>query len=226
MKYRNVLFIISMLTLSILRLSAQNKSLVESGRELQHQPLGNFEVVDTTFKDGLIKLAKEIDGNIGFEEVLREKYSDPPNEGPRFSIHLVNANVSGALDALCQHDARYKWVANETTINIYPKETSNDSAYFLNRNIPFVRVQDAPNPDQALFALNNRLPPPSEQFGYIEAGGSNAYDAPWTHSFENITVREFANAIAAHLGRSTLWIFQGSKQERLFTFIRLSATGE
>jgi hypothetical protein len=35
--------------------------------------------------------------------------------------------------------------------------------------------------------------------------------------------RPFVNRITEHLGPSTLWTFQGSKQERLFSFTRLIA---
>jgi hypothetical protein len=201
--------------------AAQNQPPVESPQKLINQAVTQFDLDDGTLRDGVERLAREQTGNFGLEEVLKEKYSDPPILNPRFSIHLTNATVKDVLDRLCQHDPKYVWSSNGHSINIYPRSTVDDSAYLLNRNVPRVTLQNTPGPDKALFALDEQLPLPKEQFGYIQAGGDNTYESPWSASFENITVRQFVNRITENVGPSTIWVFQGSKQERLFSIIRI-----
>jgi hypothetical protein len=192
-----------------------------SARNLTGQPLQRFDLVDGSLKDGVVKLAQEVGGHYGFEEVLRRQRTEPQNTGPHFSLHLANTNLAGVLDALCERDSRYTWSAGQQTINVYPKAIERNSTYLLNRRISRLELKDSPNPDRALFALDTQLPPPREQIGYIEAGGDNAYDAPWSASFSDLTVRQFVNQLAIHLRGATIWCFQGSTEERLFSFARL-----
>jgi hypothetical protein len=183
--------------------------------------VAQFDLANGTLRDGVGKLAREQTGNFAMEEVLKEKFADPPVPTPRFSIHLTSVSVRKVLDALCQHDFRYVWSSDGYSINIYPRSTIDDSTYLLNRNVPRISLQNTLDPDQALFALDQQLPPPREQLGYAQAGGDNTYGSPWSASFENITVRQFVNRITGNLGPSTIWVFQGSKQERLFSFSRI-----
>jgi hypothetical protein len=188
-------------------------------RILASQPLERFDLVNGSLRDGLAKLAREVGGHFGYEEVLREKYTDPQDLGPKFSLHLTDTTVGAVLDTLCQHDSRYTWAAERWTINVYPEDSKRDNKYLLNRRISHLELKDSPNPDRAVFALDT-LPLPKEQIGYVEAGGDNAYDAPWTASFNDLDVRQFVNELAIHMGPSTIWSFQGSTEERLFSFAR------
>ena len=186
---------------------------------LAKQHLERFDLVNGSLRDGLIKLAREVGGHFGYEEVLREKHTDPQDTELKFSLHLTDTTIRAVLDALCQHDSRYIWSAERWTINVYPEATKGDSKYLLNRRISRLELKASPNPDRALFALDT-LPLPKEQIGYVEAGGDDTYDAPWTASFNDLAVRQFVNELAIHMGPSTMWSFQGSMEERLFSFAR------
>ena len=180
----------------------------------------HFQMVDGTFLDGVEKLIRTVPANFGIEEILKVKYSDSRVENPRFSLDLHDATIASILDAMSQRDYRYTWAVHGSTINIYPRATVGDRSYLTNRVLARVTFNNVPDPDKALFALDRALPPPREQFGYVEAGGDNTYDKPWTASFADLTVREFVNRITEHVGPSTVWILQGSQQERLFSFRR------
>jgi hypothetical protein len=182
--------------------------------------LSEFELVDGTFMDGIRKLTRlGLPLNLGVEQVIRDKYSDSPTD-VRFSLRLSNASVKVILDTLCAYDGRYTWSTDGDTVNVYPRSVVGDSKYFLNRQLDHITMKDIPDPDEALTPLDRQLPPPREPFGYIQMGGDISYTEPWTVTFEHITVRQFINKVAEHLGRESVWVFQGSGNDRLFTFQR------
>jgi hypothetical protein len=78
-----------------------------------------------------------------------------------------------------------------------------------------VKIQD---PDQALTVLSRQYP--DEQVGYMQAGGNISYTEAWTVSFEGLTVRQFVNRLAEHIGPESSWVWQGGRDERMFTFNR------
>jgi hypothetical protein len=180
-----------------------------------------FELVDETFIDGITKLTRlGLSLNLGIEKVLREKYSDASSRDVRFSLKLSNLSVQEILNSLCAYDGRYTWSTDGNSVNIYPRSVIGDESYFLNRQIDRIAMKDVPDPDEALTPLDRQLPPPREPFGYIQMGGEISYAEPWTVIFEHLTVRQFVNRVTEHLGHQSVWIFQGSGNERLFTFQR------
>jgi len=218
----SVVVVVSVLTCCS---AAQDQEPVKSQQALVDQVVPQFDLVNGTLEQGIKKLARERMGNFGIEEILRDKFTDPPVANPQFSIHLANTTVTNVLDTLCRYDRRYSWSSDARSVNVYPTSTVGDPSYLLNRDIPQVSLQSMPDPNQALFAIDKQLPPPKEQLGYIQAGGDNTYSKPWTASFEHTTVRQFVNRITEHLGPSTIWYFRGSKQERLLMFTRLNPYG-
>jgi hypothetical protein len=181
-----------------------------------------FDVVDAILRDGISELSlKHIEGlHLGFEEIIRSKIQeDPRSLSPHFSLHLEGKTVREIIDALCESDARYTWVEDAASINIYPRATSDDPSYLLNFRIDRMVVSDIPDPDQGLTPLSKLFP--EQQVGYFGAGlGDNTYAGHWTATFEDLTVRQFINRLAEHMGPRTSWIWQGGTGERMFTFLK------
>jgi hypothetical protein len=200
--------------------AAQDKARADGDRVAESRRVSQFELVDGTLVDGLRKLVELEHLHLGIEKILRNKFSDPPIADPRFSVRLVDVTVGDILDAMCQYDHRYAWSADGASLNIYPRAAVEDPSYFLNRNLTRIAVEGIPDPDAALVFLDRELPPPREHFSYIQVGGDVRYEKPWTTSFENLTVRQFINRVAEHMGAQSTWIVQGSKDEMLFTFLR------
>lgn len=184
--------------------------------------IADFEVNDAIVRDALSELSlKGVDGlHLGFEEIIRDKIQDDPRAaGPHFRLHLQNATVRTILDQLCRSDGRYLWSQDGDTIDVYPKGTDADSSYLLGLQIRTIELTDTPDPNQALTPLSRQFP--TQQIGYAgPALGDNAYSRPWTTTFENLTVRQFINRIAEHMGSQTSWVWQGGSQERMFTFLK------
>jgi hypothetical protein len=188
---------------------------------LEHK-IAEFKMNDATFVEAVSELSREpIDGmHLGLEEVLRERVSDQPLPNPRFSLALHQTTVKELLDALCAHDVRYTWSQDGRTINVYPKSTIGDDTYLLNRSLERISVTAISDPGDGLTFLDRQLPPPREQLAYGGFGGSSSYDMPWTQTFTQVSVRQFINRLSEHMGAHTCWLFYGSKQERLFTFLK------
>jgi hypothetical protein len=181
--------------------------------------ISRFDVKDAVLRDGLSELSlKNIDDlHLGFEEIIRERIQDDPRvQSPHFSLHLRGKTVREVMDALCSSDPRYTWSIDGTSINVYPKAAAGDPAYLFNHVLQQILVSGIPNPDQALTPLAALLP--REQIGYAGIGDDPEYAKPWTATFEHLTVRQFINRIAEHLGPRTSWTWQGTRGGRMFTF--------
>jgi hypothetical protein len=184
--------------------------------------VSRFDVTDGILRDGISELSlKNVDGlHLGFEEIIRERIQDDPKAlNPHFSLHLQNKSVRQILDALCESDARYTWSEDLASTNVYPRSTRDDSSYLLNLHIDRIVVHEIPDPDQGLTPLSKLFP--EQQVGYFGPGlGDNTYTEPWTAVFDRLTVRQFINRIAEHLGPRTSWVWEGGQQERMFTFLK------
>ncbi len=184
--------------------------------------IDHFDLTDAILRDGVSELSlKGIDGlHLGFEEVIRNKIQDDPRaSSPHFSLHIENVTVKQVLDALCDSDARYTWARSGESVNIFPKTTVGDSSYLLNLRIGRIALVDVPDPEQALTPLSKLFP--TQQVGYFGPGlADNTYPTPWSVTLDSLTVREFVNEIALHMGARTSWVWQGGKQERMFTFLK------
>jgi hypothetical protein len=126
--------------------------------------------------------------------------------------------VKEILNALCSSDPRYTWSADGDSINVFPQSTIANPTYLPNlrlHKVDLVKIQD---PDQALTVLSRQYP--DEQVGYMQAGGNISYTEAWTVSFEGLTVRQFVNRLAEHIGSESSWVWQGGRDERMFTFNR------
>lgn len=179
----------------------------------------HFQLANQTFADGVRLLhSQHVHLNLGFESVLKAKYSDPPPAEPRFNLNLDGKTIGQILDNLCEMDSRYAWSHDGSAINIYPKSTIGDPTYLLNRKIAKLELKNSTDPYQVLKYISQALGPPPEQLGYTHAGGNVLYSEPWTVTFQNLTVREIINRITAHLGPQGGWIFYGSRDVRWFNF--------
>jgi len=183
------------------------------------QEVTDYDFADGALLDGVAELSgtPNLQMHLGVEEILRARLATPRDRTVRFALHLEHKKVRDILDALCQNDPRYTWAADGSTINIYPKAHTTDSSYFLNFMIERIRLTNVPDPDQALTPLSELFP---GVVGYMQTGGDNTYEAPWTVTFGHLTVRQFANRIAEHAGSQTSWVWQGGKDAQVFTFVR------
>lgn len=181
----------------------------------------HYDLIDLSFADGIAELSRnpDVDLHLGVEEVLRERFAGPLDRSIRFSVHLENKKVREILDALCAADPRYTWSVDGLTINVFPRARAQDKTDLLNFRIGQLRLVDLHDPYHALKPLTKLFP--GEQIGWQQGGiGSNAYSEPWTVTFEELTVRQFANRLAEHMGSRTAWIWQGGKDGRAFSFFR------
>jgi hypothetical protein len=180
----------------------------------------HFDLADSALIDGMAELSsKPVPGlHLGIEEILRPRLADARDRSVRFSLHLENRTVREILDALCQSDSRYEWSADGPSINVYPRARANDPSYLLDVPLEWIRVSDIPDPDQALVPLAKQVS--GQQIGYMQLGGDNRYASPWTATFEHLTVRQFINRVAEHMGPRTSWIWQGGRDSRMFTFLK------
>jgi hypothetical protein len=178
-----------------------------------------FKVTDADFFDALAVLSlNHIDGlHLGVEEIPREHLSDLPDMRIRFSLNLQHYTLGDILDTLCQSDNRYRWSIDKSTIDLFPSD-GYKTKNLLNLHIDRIDLNEIRDPEEALTPLAKSFP--LEQIGYGEIGGKNTYEHPWTATFQNLTVREFANRITEHLGRQTIWVWQGGNDGRLFAFAK------
>jgi hypothetical protein len=190
--------------------------------------IDHFDITDAILRDSLSVLSlKKVDGlHLGFEELLRKSIQDDPwSLNTRFTLHLANKNLREILDAICLSDIRYTWAEDGDSINIYPRDAANDSTYLLNLWIDKIRVVTIPDPDQALTPLSKLFP--AQQVGYAGFSlGDNSYARAWTEDFQRLTVRQYINRIAEHMGSETSWVWQGGTNERMFTFVKRGFSSE
>jgi hypothetical protein len=184
------------------------------------QEVAHYEFTNGSIIDGLAELSqnRSVQLHLGIEEILRERLQSPLDRSVRFSVVLEHKSVRDLLNALCSYDARYTWSTDGQTINVYPQARVSDPTDLLNFHIERIELAEVPDPDQALTPLSKLFP--GEEIGYMQLGGEAAYDAPWTATFENLTVRQFMNRIAEHIGPRTVWSWQGGKDARVFSFGR------
>jgi hypothetical protein len=181
-----------------------------------------FTLLQGTIYDGLKSLsAGPVPFAFGFEEVLKEKFSDTEIRDPRFDLRLENKTVRNILDALCASDSRYTWSSDTFTVNVHPRATAADVTYLLNRRLPRLELAGITDIDQGLLAVVHQLPPPEEQVAHVQTGGDSSYPLePWHASFQDLSVRQAMNRLVAHMGQHACWIFHGSRDFRAFTFFR------
>jgi hypothetical protein len=182
--------------------------------------LPNFEVHNQTLLDALWKLARDpVTFGFGFEEVLKNKLSDPEIPDPQITLQLENKSMREVFDALCQADSRYTWSIENRFVNFYPRDVSHDSHYLFNRKLVRLELKDATDVQDGLRAIVRQLPPPAEQIAQAQIGGADPYPpAPWSVTFQNLTVRQVVNRVATHGGQCAVWIFGGAQDFRSFGF--------
>jgi hypothetical protein len=182
----------------------------------------DFDSTESTVQEGLEKLAYgPAPFAFGFENNLKSKFKDPPVPDVRFSLQLHDKTVGEILDALCRADPRYMWSIDGATINVYPLAIVGKPSYLMNRELKTLRIDGITYVHQGLFAIAQQLPPPTEQVAQVQsgAGGGEFPPEPWTAVFDNLTVRQAVNRLAAHIGPHGSWIFYGSEEFREFAFL-------
>ena len=191
-----------------------------SGSRLLNTRVTEFEMHDETVLDGLWNLARGPSPfGFGFERVLKRRLTDSDIPDPRFSLELKGKTIREVLNALCEADHRFTWSMDGATVNVFPRAISNDASYLLNRKLERFELKNATDVQNGLLAIVNQLPPPVEHVAEAQIGGADPYPPePWTVTFQNLTVRQVVNRLAAHGGRCGTWIFGGSMDFRTFGF--------
>lgn len=185
--------------------------------DVLNRPIAAFDLDTGSLIDGLSKLSMTAQPiNIGFEEILRERWREKPPPDPRFSLHLRATTIRQILDTLCNYDSRYTWSSDGRTINVFPRTVMLDRNYLLNRIVVSISFSSITSADDVLTPLAHIFP--NEQIGYTHMGGDPSYEKPWSISFTNITVRQLMNRAAENILPGATWIFSGSKDQRFFTF--------
>ena len=219
LKYLPLLVAVALLTTRVPPRTTQESTRKE--RDLD-QTRVDFTLTNQTLFDGLAALrSKRIPLALGFEEILKPKFTDPPSQNPRFSLDLKSKTAAEIVEELCTKDHRYTWSRDGATINVYPRAVIGNQAYLLNRKLSRLDVMDLPDPDHALLAIIRELPPPLEQISSVGIGGDSSYEAPWTMTFQGLTVRQAINRLAAHMGPRSQWVFYGSRDFRSFAFFKV-----
>jgi hypothetical protein len=179
----------------------------------------HLDLVNQTLHDGLASLSlNPTPLSLGFENVLKARFSDPELVNPRFDLHLDGKTIGEILNTLCSMDSRYTWSRDGNTINVYPKAADDDPFYFLNRKLDRLNIVNITDIQRGLLAIIQELPGPREQVGIAQVGGNDSYAIPWTASFEDLTVRQAINRLAEHLGSRSYWTLSGARDFRHFGF--------
>lgn len=170
--------------------------------------------------DGLAVLSQDrsLRLHLGAEELPRERFQSPRDHSIEFPVRLDNKTVRDIINALCESDPRYTWSVDGETINVYPRARANDKTDLLNLYINRIELGAIPNPNEALTPLSKLFP--GAPIGYMQLGGENSYGAPWTVTFENLTIRQLMGRITEHIGPHAVWTWQGGKEGGFFTFLR------
>ncbi len=212
---------------SLLCLALAGAVAVEPGQEpstgdsTPSAGIAHFELKNQTFFDGMASLSSaRVPIRLGFEEVLRAEFADAPPPSPRFDLELTGATAMEIVQTLCALDTRYTWAFDGNTINVFPRAVVGDPTYLLNRSLDKLDVAGIRNPQQPLLAIARQLPPPREQIGYAQVGGDSSYAKLWAVSFEDLTVRQAINRLAAHMSQRGVWVFSGSSDFRSFAFFK------
>ncbi len=181
-----------------------------------------FELRDQTLHDGIAELSVQgLPLAIGFEEILRARYSGPPTPRVSFSLTLRDSTVRRILDALCANDPRYSWSTDGRTVNIYPVATVGDPRYLMNRRIAVLRLRSLTRVQLGLLGISRALPSGQGQVAEMGIGGDDTFPGnPWTVTLRNRTVRQIVNRLAEHMGPRSAWILYGSEDFRAFFFNR------
>jgi hypothetical protein len=184
------------------------------------QVIADFNFHGGALIDAIAELSSTpgLELHIGFEEIIRDRITDPRDRSIRFELHLVNRTVGQVLDDLCKLDPRYTWSTDGDSVNVFPHTIQKNPAYLMNLEIEEIGLSNVSNPDKTLKQLHVLFPAP--QVGYMQSGGQNEYTAPWSVKFERLSVRQFINRIAEHMGPRTSWVWQGGQNERMFTFLK------
>lgn len=179
-----------------------------------------FEMTGENLLDGLRKLAHSPEPfGFGFEIPLKRRFADPDLADRRFDLRLQNKTIREILDALCEADPRYTWSTDEGTVNVFPRAIINDDQYLLNLKLDKLELKNATNVDDGLFAIAHQLPPPFEQVAHMQLNGDDRYPPePWTVAYQNLTVRQVVNRLAAHGDACSQWTFGGAMDFRAFAF--------
>ncbi len=180
--------------------------------------MAHLQLQDQTFLDGLGKLNEVYDISFSIELIPTPKGARALPVNPKFTASIENKNLYEALDWLCGLDARFAWVRDGNSVNIFSRASRTDPHYLFNRILQVFAIQGVPDAQRAVMEAVGQLPPPKEQLAVLVMGGSVQFAKPWTATFSDITLRQAINRIALQLGPAAGWEFGGTEDFRFLSF--------
>lgn len=179
------------------------------------QKIESFELRDETIGEALGHLNQSFDISISIEGVL-------PEEGtvtnPKLNASMRNVTVAEVLDRLCVLDPRYTWARDGNRINLFPRASSNNPNYFLNRKLADLQFQNVRQVGDAVITIDRQASDPNGGVIYMGIGQTQSFAESWTASFRNLTVRQALNRIAQQLGPTYGWQIGGTTKAKLIVF--------
>jgi hypothetical protein len=182
--------------------------------------VSRIELNNESVMNGVAKLSQQSTIRYSVEWILNEKAGQQPGPDPKHSAALEHKSLKETLDWLFSLDRRYTWVRVGTTVNVFPAALKDSAAYFPNRILPTLVFSDVTDAGAAILVTLRQLPGKHEQIAFVQAGGSDAFEKPWTETFHDVTVRQAFDKIAEHLGQTVGWQLMGSRDFRMIMFHR------
>ncbi|HXE91722.1 MAG TPA: hypothetical protein VNK82_12255 [Terriglobales bacterium] len=173
---------------------------------------------DETVFDAVAKLSHAYRFAVSIEYPLTSTTTRTLPPSPRFTARVEDKTLREVLDWLFTLDSRYTWSRDLVMVNVLPRSKTGDQLYLLNRRLALVSFQDVPDAEKAVFAVLRLVPDKKENPAVLQLGHKPTFGAPWTATFEEMTVREAFNRIAQQLGPSYGWQYTGTEEFQLITF--------
>ena len=203
-----------MMLLCVNQARAQKIDRLTEDSSLINQKIGKFALANEGFLVAVARL-NSVTSDLGFAiELIQGTLTSGQPPDPKFNAEIQEATLAETLDFLCKLDPRYTWSQDETTINIYPRSTLNDPAYFFNRRVTVIEFHEVRNADDTLSKIVAPVSSPKETF--LTWQSVRDYSKPWSAKFTDVTVREALNRVVRHLSPTEGWMVFGNPENLVF----------
>jgi hypothetical protein len=188
---------------------------VSAKADLLAQRIDSVNLENEYFAQGVAKL-NMLTRDVGFTiEFLPGTLTSGPPPDPKLKSSIQNVTLEKALDWLCALDPRYSWkLAN--TVNIFPRNASQDPNYIFNRRIDKLQFIDVGNPNDALGMIFK--PVSKAQESVVTQRSMGTLTKPFSATLVDTSVRHALNELAAKLGPGFGWMVFGNGETWIISF--------
>jgi hypothetical protein len=215
-------FIIFGILQALWLVSAQAQAQTQERSSIPADPfemrVPSIQLTDQSIVDGVASLSRSTNIAYSVEFPLGPTISTAAPPLKLITAAIPQASVRQMLDELCNLDPTFTWMRRGNDANILPRDLANDPRYLLNRSLESVRLSEVQSAQQAVVSMVDQLSGPREQIAILQSGVALNFAQPWTERLHNITVREFLDEVARHLGPTYGWQFGGATDFRVITF--------